>query len=258
MRGIFVVRVPRMKVTPIFCLLALGLVSCSSGPAPVTTQPAATATEPVALKPLRLVLIGDSTVCNYTDADPAHRHGWGMHIQQYFKSELTVSNLALSGRSTKTFIQQGHWDEALKEKPDIVLIQFGHNDSHASTAPEATNAATDFRDYLRKYIDDTRAIGGVPILVTPMCRRSTTDALAPYADAMKAVAAEKHVALIDLHASSARLYQQLGPDAVAELEGGDHTHFNAKGAEAMAKLVMDEFPVVAPQVKAYLIKPISP
>ncbi len=251
MDGVFVVRVPQMRSTPIFCLLTLALASCATGPGFVATQP-------TTLKPLRLVLIGDSTVCNYTDADSAHRHGWGMHIQEYFKSDLTVSNLALSGRSTKTFIQQGHWDEALKEKPDIVLIQFGHNDSHAPTAPEATNAATDFRDYLRKYIDDTRAIGGVPILVTPMCRRTTTDALAPYADAMKAVAAEKHVALIDLHASSARLYQQLGPEATNELSSGDNTHFNAKGAEAMAKLVMDEFPVVAPQVKSYLIKPLSP
>jgi len=246
-----------MKVTPIFCLLALGLASCASEPTPMATQPAT-------LKPLRLVIIGDSTVCNYTDADPAHRHGWGMHIQQYFKSDLTVSNLAASGRSTKTFISEGRWDKALAEKPDIVLIQFGHNDSHASTQPEATNAETDFRDYLRKYIDDTRAIGGVPILVTPMCRRTTTDNLAPYADAMKVVAAEKKVALIDLHASSAKLYAQLGPDAVKELEASsdgatfDTTHFNAKGAEAMAKLVMVEFPIAAPQVKAYLIQPATP
>jgi lysophospholipase L1-like esterase len=111
---------------------------------------------------------------------------------------------------------------------------------------------------LRKYIDDTRAIGGVPILVTPMCRRTATDTLAPYADAMKAVAAEKHVALIDLHASSARLYAELGPAATKELEGGDTTHFNAKGAEAMAKLVMDELPTADPQLQPYLIQATSP
>jgi len=234
-----------MKNIPIFCLLALGVASCANGLA-------TSAAQPTALKPLRLVIIGDSTVCNYTPADANHRQGWGMHIQEYFKSELTVSNLALSGRSTKTFIQEGHWAKALQEKPDIVLIQFGHNDSHAPANPEATNAATDFREYLRKYIDDTRAMGGVPILVTPMCRLTTTDTLAPYAEAMKIVAAEKNVALIDLHASSARLYEQLGPAATKELEGGDTTHFNAKGAQAMAQLVMDEFPAVAPQIKAYL------
>ncbi len=169
-------------------------------------------------KPLRLVIIGDSTVCNWPLNDGFHREGWGMHIQDYFKEDLQVTNLALSGRSTKTFISEGHWAKGLDLKPDIVLIQFGHNDSHAPTNPEATNAATDFRGYLRKYIDETRAFGGVPVLVTPMCRRTPTDNLGPYADAMKIVATEKKVALIDLHASSAKLYAQLGADGVVALE----------------------------------------
>ncbi len=239
-----------MKLTPLLLGLALGLAAC-------TTAPRSTDNPPANLKPLRLAIIGDSTVCNYPPTEANHRHGWGMHIGEYFNDQLTVSNWARSGRSTKTFINEGWWAKTLAEKPDIVLIQFGHNDSHAPTNPEATNAATDFRDYLRKYIDETRAIGGVPVLVTPMCRRTATDSLIPYAEAMKAVAAEKHVAWIDLHASSAKLYAQLGPTATKELEGGDTTHFNEKGARAMARLVMDELPTAAPQLKPYL-KPANP
>lgn len=205
-----------------------------------------------ALKPVKMALIGDSTVCNFAETDAAHRHGWGMHIQEYFTADLKVVNLALSGRSTKSFIQEGAWAKALAEKPDVVLIQFGHNDSHTPDHPEATNAATDYRDNLRKYIDETRAIGGVPILVTPMCRRTTEDSLAPYADAMKIVAAEKKVALIDLHASSARLYAKLGPAGTEELSSGDVTHFNAKGAQEMARLVMNELPAADRDLAPYL------
>src|SRR5579864_3615704 len=74
-------------------------------------------------QPVRLVIIGDSTVCNYPTNQV--RRGWGMFIQDYFNSnQLQVINLALSGRSTKTFITEGHWEAALKQKPDYVLIQF--------------------------------------------------------------------------------------------------------------------------------------
>jgi lysophospholipase L1-like esterase len=238
------------------------MTGCSTGPAQTPTAPAqltiTAQVSPALLKPAHMVIIGDSTVCNWPAGDNLHREGWGMHVQERFKEPMTVSNLALSGRSTKTFITEGRWARALQEKPDFVLIQFGHNDSHAPTNPESTNAATDFRDNLRKYIDDTRAIGGVPILITPMCRRSTPDTLIPYAEAMKAVAAEKHVALIDLHASSAKLYAQLGPEGVHSLEANlangqyDPTHFNAVGAQAMAKLVFDELPATTPQLVPYL------
>jgi len=239
------------KLSPLLFAVVLGLVGCG-------VIPRDTADQATPLHAPSIVIIGDSTVCNWPLNDNLHREGWGMHIQEYFKSDLKVSNLAVSGRSTKTFISEGRWAKALQADPGVVLIQFGHNDSHAPTNPEATNAATDFRDYLRKYIDEARAQGAIPVLITPMCRRTPTDNLQPYADAMKAVAAEKKVALIDLHAASAKLYAQLGPEGVKALEanlaGGDYdtTHFNAAGAKAMAKLVMDELPEDVPQLKAYL------
>jgi lysophospholipase L1-like esterase len=202
--------------------------------------------------PQLVVIIGDSTVANYPATKPAR--GWGMYIQERFNSGVVISNLAANGRSTKTFIEEGRWKTALALKPDYVLIQFGHNDSHAKEKHEATDAATDFSGFLRTYIDEARDAGAVPILVTPMLRRNYTaagkldDILQPYADAMKTVAAEKNVSLIDLHADSRTYYEGLGAEKVATLasEPTDKTHFNEIGARAMAKLVLKELPRVAP------------
>jgi lysophospholipase L1-like esterase len=210
--------------------------------------------------PQLVVIIGDSTVANYAAEKPAR--GWGMYVQERFKSGVVVSNLAANGRSTKTFIEEGRWKTALALKPDYVLIQFGHNDSHAKEKHESTDAATDFSGFLRNYVDEARDAGAVPILVTPMLRRTYTaegkldDILQPYADAMKAVAKEKDVAVIDLHSASRALYEKLGPEAVAKFasESTDKTHFNEAGARAMADLVMRELPRVAPKLAAEMVK----
>ena len=204
--------------------------------------------------PLRLVIIGDSTVCEYP---PEHAcRGWGQYIQDYFKDTVHVINLAKSGRSTKTFINEGLWAKTLEAKPDILLIQFGHNDSHDPGNPEWTDAATVFQDYLRRYIDQTRAIDAMPILVTPVQRRTYSssgklnNSLLPYAKAMKAVAAKKKVDVIDLNASSGKLYEQLGTAANDVMANApqDRTHFNEKGARMMAHLVMQELTQVEPRL----------
>lgn len=205
-----------------------------------------------------LLIVGDSTVCEYPEDEV--RRGWGQFLQNCFKDGLKVVNHARSGRSTKTFIEQGLWKKAIAVKPAYVLIQFGHNDSHDPGRPESTDAATDFRDYLRTYIDETRAAGAVPILITPMYRRkfdaqgNIKDNLKPYADAMKKVAAEKKVPLVDLQTASEELYLKLGPEKTAEFANAadDRTHFNAKGAQAMAELVMARLPEAEPSLKAYL------
>ena len=242
-----------MKIPRLLTAIALGLTTSLAGFAQTTisTNPA-----------VRMVIVGDSTVCNWPANDA--RRGWGMFIQDYFQPDLQVINLAKSGRSTKTFIKEHLWAAALKEHPGYVLIQFGHNDSHAPSKPEATDANTDYKMYLRQYIDDARAIGAKPVLVTPMCRRNfkpdgkLADALLPYANAMKEVAREKQVPLVDLNTASARLFERLGPADSDKLANkpSDHTHFNEKGARAMAALVMQELPGVEPSLKAYLKQPL--
>ncbi|HVX85008.1 MAG TPA: rhamnogalacturonan acetylesterase [Phycisphaerae bacterium] len=230
--------------------LALVIAACA----------AALAAPPAATKPLTIVIVGDSTVANYPENLPDR--GWGQFIDDFFDPGVTVVNLAKNGRSSKTFIKEGLWTKALAEKPNYILIQFGHNDSHAATQPESTNAATDYRDYLRQYVDDARHIGAVPILITPMQRRTydasgkLDNSLLPYADAMKAVAREKGVDLIDLNAMSGDLYQRLGKDAnkIVSRNGLDTTHFNAKGARWMADLVIGQLLKDQPELKARLKK----
>lgn len=174
-------------------LIALGLV----------TARAADAT------PVKIAIIGDSTVCEYP-ADSPNR-GWGHYIGESFRDNVQIVNLAAGGRSTKTFIGEGRWTKTLAEKPQFILIQFGHNDSHAKEKPEATDAATDYREYLRRYVTEARAAGAVPVFITPMHRRTfkpdgtLEDILQPYADAMKAVGAELHVPVVDLHTMSGEL-----------------------------------------------------
>jgi len=217
-------------------------------------------------QPLRIVLAGDSTVCDWPLSHP--NRGWGQFLGEYFApGKVVLVNLAASGRSTKTFLKEGLWKKALEVKPDIILIQFGHNDSHAPQKTEATDPATEYRDNLLRYIDESRAIGALPILVTPMVRRnfdsfgrineSLPRSLSTYALAMKEVGEEKKVCVIDLYSSSKALAEKLGPRGSGEMASSkeDNTHFNEKGARAMAELVMARLPAADPRIKAGLKDP---
>lgn len=207
---------------------------------------------------VRIAVIGDSTVCEYPAT--SNIRGWGHFLAPAFQAHVRVINLAKSGRSTKTFIKEGLWTKTLAEHPDFVLIQFGHNDSHAKERPESTDAATDYRDFLRRYVEEARAGGATPVLVTPMHRRNfdrdgkVTQELLPYADAMKAVAREKRVALVDLHTASGVLFEKFGDAGSTDLScsATDRTHFSEKGAKAMAALVLKELPAVEPRLAGLL------
>ncbi len=205
----------------------------------------------------KMVVIGDSTVQTY-EADREVR-GWGQYIDEYFDNELETVNLAMSGRSTKTFIEEGRWERARAQKGDYILIQFGHNDSHAPERPESTDAATDYSDNLRRYVREARADGAVPVLITPMHRRLfkegiVTQELKPYADAMKAVAGEMQTPLIDLHAMTGALLSGRGDNAAEEIyvSAKDRTHFGERGARLMAWLVADGVRRNVPGLAAHL------
>ncbi|MDF3056727.1 MAG: pectate lyase [Rariglobus sp.] len=223
-------------------LLALTLV-------PGTLVPVTRAEDPATPR-LTLALIGDSTVCDYP-AD-SNKRGWGQLLPEFLAPSVTVLNEARGGLSTKTYPAE-LWQKVLSAKPDFVLIQFGHNDSHPKEKPEATDAATDYRENLRRFVREAREAGIEPILVTPVRRRyfkngAPSSGLVPYADAMKAVAAELGVKLVDLHASSGELLARLGEEGSTRLtpnqinpastnRKGDRTHFTAEGARVIAALV---------------------
>ncbi|EIQ01354.1 lysophospholipase L1-like esterase [Opitutaceae bacterium TAV1] len=206
-------------------------------------------------------IIGDSTVCNYSDASP--RRGWGQILPEFLAPGVRVRNEAKGGASTKTFPAE-RWQRALAAKPAYVLIQFGHNDSHPKEKPEATDAATGFRENLRRYIDEARASGAMPVLVTPPHRRMfrsgrLTTELAAYSEAMHAVASETGTPLVDLYADSGDLFEKLGEEGSAaftvnDLEHpgrtgrGDRTHFTEAGARELARLVARRLAGIAPEL----------
>lgn len=210
---------------------------------------------------LKVGVIGDSTVCNYPEK--SDKRGWGQMLAEFLAPGTILLNEAKGGASTKTF-PADRWQRILAAKPDVILIQFGHNDSHAKTKPEATDAATDYRENLRRYVNEAREAGAEPILVTPPRRRTfrkgaLTTELAPYVEAMKAVAAEMSVKLIDLHTTSGELYTRLGEkgsDAFtanvtdeADRPGrDDRTHFTPAGAKEMARLVTEGLRETAPRL----------
>lgn len=211
-------------------------------------------------RPIKIAMIGDSTMASYAKPpeDRPSLTGWGQVFELVFNDQVKVSNHAQSGRSSKSFLREGRWEPVLREKPDFVFIQFGHNDQPGK-GDRTTDPNGDFQDNLRKYIDEARAVNCQPVLVTPVARRifdngKAVTTLTPYADAMKKVSAEKKVPLIDLHAESFGLFNKLGDAASADFSAStsDRTHFSRKGAIEIAKLVANRLPQDVPALRVYL------
>src|SRR5438105_1525148 len=164
---------------------------------------------------VHIVLVGDSTVTDNA--------GWGKGFANAMKDDVEVINLSKGGRSSSSFIKEGSWKKALDLKPDYVLIQFGHNDQPGHGADRETDPQTTYKQYMTQYVDEARAAGSKPVLVTSLSRRQwgpdgkIHSTLQPNADVVKEIAAEKHVPLIDLHARSIELYEKLGREGVNEL-----------------------------------------
>ena len=204
----------------------------------------------------KIFLIGDSTV---DDNKPPFR-GWGWALSRYVREGVTVRNYALSGRSSRSFREEGLFEPVEREisAGDLLLIQFGHNDEkddERHTDPDST-----FPEELWKYCAFALEKGATPILFTPVCRRffmgenSMMYTHGEYPRAIRQLAKEKKVPLADLKKASRELYLEMGEEKTAELfvrlapgehpdfpEGhDDKTHFNAHGAEVICGLVVRE------------------
>lgn len=206
--------------------------------------------------PIRIALIGDSTMASYAKppADRPDLTGWGQVFGEQFDGGVTVLNHAASGRSSKSFLGEGRWEPVLAEKPDFVFIQFGHNDQPGK-GDRATDPQGDFQDNLRRYVREARGAGATPILVTPVARRTfangkATTTLTPYAEATLQVGKELEVPVVDLHAASFHLFDSLGDAASADLtaSAGDRTHFSRKGGLVIAGLVAAALPDAVPEL----------
>lgn len=244
---------------------------------------------------IKVHTIGDSTMATYSESTTVTR-GWGQMFQQFFTDAVTVNNRAKSGASSKSFYEEtAYWESVKKQiQPgDYVLIQFAHNDEkndgmdgdevkayYESIGDQAKADATDYRgttasgtykEYLRKYVEETRALGATPVLVGAICRKYFTgstirrngrhdlgddfslltasgikegnkvgedDHTYDYPYQMRLVADEMGVSYIDLTTATKELYESYGDAKANELlfDGDGSTHTSAMGATLIARL----------------------
>jgi pectinesterase len=246
-----------MKRNVGFALALCSLVAATGRPAACRAADEKAAT-------VKIALAGDSTVTDQS--------GWGRGFAARLGPGAECVNFARSGRSSRSYMSEGHWRKLLEARPDSILIQFGHNDQPGKGPERETDPSTTYREFLARYVEEARAIGARPILVTSLARRHFTpegkidSTLTPYAEAVKAVAAEKHVPVIDLHARSIELLDRLGPEASAEFDprpradadaeakaaGPDKTHLSPRGSEVFGAMVADELRKVEPALAPYI------
>ena len=121
-----------------------------------------------------IFIVGDSTAAKKDLSKGSPERGWGMALQCYFdEAFIKVDNHAVNGRSSKSFINEGRWQKVLDLiKPgDYVILQFGHNDEKPQ--PERhTEPGSTFDANIAKYVTETRAKGGIPIVMNPVVRRN--------------------------------------------------------------------------------------
>ncbi len=211
-------------------------------------------------KTVTLYVIGDSTSAPY----PPERyplHGWAQVLQEHFDpARLHVDDRAKGGRSSKSFYEEGSWTpirEALRPG-DWVFIQFAHNDEKKDDPNRYTDPATTFPEHLRRYVEETRAAGARPVLLTPINRNRWIslsrmgDTHGDYPDATRKLAREMAVPLIDLHKLTRKRFTRLGPDETTKLflnlapgehpnypEGKeDNTHLQESGAHEVSALAV--------------------
>lgn len=203
---------------------------------------------------ITIFTIGDSTMANKKLEGENPERGWGQMLSRYFTDDITIDNHAVNGRSSKSFINEGRWDAVLSkiQKGDYVFIQFGHNDEK-DDPNRHTDPGTTFDANLKKFVEDTRAKGGIPVLFNSIVRRNFgkadgnavanaikqddirngIDPKAPkdsieegatlidthgaYLISPKNVAKELNVTFIDLNSLTHKLVEGMGPQKSKEL-----------------------------------------
>lgn len=207
----------------------------------------------------QLFLIGDSTMADKPLADNPER-GWGQLLPGFFGDGVAIQNHAMNGRSTKSFIDEGRWGVVLKQlrAGDWVFIQFGHNDEKKEDPTRYAAPHDAYRKNLTRFVEEARSKGAQPVLLTPVMRRRFDkdgkffDTHGEYPDAVRALAKEMNVPLIDLHKStqalierhgaegSKKLFLWIGPTEYKSLPNGrqDDTHFSEYGAREVATLAV--------------------
>lgn len=211
---------------------------------------------------VRVALIGSSACQAYNTNHPELIWGWGEVIGKFFKPEVNILNFAISGYSSKSFIDRGKWKKTIDSKPHYVFITIGANDSKKSP-DRYTDPETTYRANINKFIRETRAIGATPVIVTinqSMWRNKETNKAyfrdgkafrkdrEPYSKVLRDIAKKENLVCIDLAKIQQQKMEAMGEAAagslyrVRDLEKRilDPSHTNLKGALFIARIIVDE------------------
>jgi len=227
------------------------------------------------IKPV-FYIIGDSTVRNGDGSGKGSLWGWGSFMADYFDTtKITVKNLAIGGRSSRTFLTEGRWDSIIAhlKQGDYVIMQFGHNDggplddtARARGTIPGTGDDTKNIDnpitkraetvhtygwYIRKYVQEAVAKGAIPIVCSPIPRNEWRDGKVQrstdsYAKWAQQIAKEEDAYFIDLNSLIATKYETMGTEEVKKFFPGDHTHTNYEGAKLNAEIVVQALKDIKP------------
>ena len=214
-------------------------------------------------------IIGDSTVSSFADNYYYPRYGWGTQIDKYLDGTYEVKNIALSGRSSKSYVNDKEYNELTSgmKQGDYLLIGFGHNDEKAE-ADRYTDPNGDYKtagsfanSLYENYIKPAQAAGTTVILCTPIVRRTATAEWSDsnlhitkdsgdfkggdYAQSIRNLGKELNIPVVDMTKMTKELYDTLGPDETVNLHAWtsskatsvDNTHTNIYGGTYNAYLV---------------------
>ena len=226
-----------------------------------------------AAEPFTIFMIGDSTMADKPVIPENPERGWGQLLPMFFQSHVTIENHAVNGRSSKSFLDEGRWNTVVDRlhKGDWLIVQFGHNDEKADEGRH-TEPYGSYTANLRRFCVEAQAKGARTILATPVVRRhfDAAGVLQPthgdYPDAVRKLAAELAVPLLDLTEKSRGLLSRLGQQRSESLfiwtlpgeyerfpDGNrDNTHFNALGATRICDLAVAELSKIAPSLAGHL------
>jgi lysophospholipase L1-like esterase len=254
-------RIKASYVTAILTITFSAIPALPQGDPPRAFDPATAAARAPGTT-LRIDLIGDSTQTNNA--------GYGRGFCANLTPQVDCVNMAKGGASTKTFREQGLWQRSLETKPDYMLIQFGHNDMESSDHNPRQTTMAEYEANLRRYVDEARAAGIKPVLITPLTRRffqadgKVHSNLLAHSATMTKVAAEMKVPLIDLQNDSIAYLDKIGKEqgntlAITKKDDTgktifDETHLNWKGSYLFGRIVAVDMGKAVPALAKY-VKP---
>ena len=205
-----------------------------------------------------IYVLGDSTVA---DQPSEPYNSWGQMLTRFFKPDVVIANHAESGESLRSSLGARRLDKVLStiKAGDYLLIQYGHNDE--KERGEGVGAFTTYKADLKRFVSAARERGAIPVLITPVQRRTfdqqgrITNSHGDYPEAVRQVALEEKVALIDLHLMSTKFYEVLGPErSKLAFKEGDGTHHNNYGSYELAKCIVEGIRAAKLGVAKFLVK----